>query len=669
MTERRRNNYGRFIGSIAGASCLGGILAGAAEYVFGAVLARGGFWGTPRRFFQLLFGAEVLWVVAAGALVFSAGASLYYFRAAKRGRVDLVSPATFIVLVAAFGAAAFYFLATVDIGWFYGKPRVGVVAVFLFTVAAWFCAVWAIYNLINKIGSRSAAARRLPVVVLRLLTLALLAPFVVVDVWALWHARGVPPPRPDIYLVVMDAFRADRLSFYGADRRLAPELEEFAADAVVFREAFTVSTWTKPAVASLFTAVYPGTHGVNARFLGLPAGTRTLADVLRDEGYAAVCVSANPNVNRPAGMGNGFDVVDSTRDGPILAAAGPPVSCARLFRVFLWMRPHLGPLWKTTRDGVDINRRVGLWRRLAGERPKFFYIHYMEPHTPNPPRPEYLAELRPYLAKVEKRRADAVAYPSFFWYDVLQDPDFIPDYTEDELALAKALYDADIRRMDVVIGELLEEVAPAPGGGPEPVIIITADHGEEFLEHGRWLHGAGLHYEVAEIPLMVKFPGCAPAAIEGPVNLVDVPRTLVSLAGGEPPRDWEGLDLTPCAKTGSALPRRELLLEGYHELFEPAVEEGIKTGIELNALVAGGYYYLRDVDAEAEYLYDRRRDPRQENNLALDDNPEDAEEALARCRDALARWKRRVAERAFAQEEVRLTPELERQLKALGYII
>ncbi len=669
MTERRRNNYGRFIGSIAGASCLGGILAGAAEYLFGAVLARGAFWDTPRRFFQLLFGAEVLWVVAGGALVFSAAASLYYFRVARKGRVDLVSPATFIVLVAAFGAAAFYFLATVDIGRFYGKPRVVVVAVFLFVVAAWLCAVWTIYTLINKIGSRSAAARRLPVVVLRLLTLALLAPFVVADVWALWHARGVPPPRPDIYLVVMDAFRADRLSFYGAGRRLAPNLEEFAADAAVFREAFTVSTWTKPAVASLFTATYPGTHGVDARFLGLPAGTRTLAEVLRDEGYMTVCVSANPNVNRPAGMGDGFDVVDSTRDGPILAAAGPPVSCARLFRVFLWMRPHLGPLWKTTRDGVDINRRVELWRRLAGERPKFFYIHYMEPHTPNPPRPEYLAELRPYLAKVEKRRADAVAYPPFFWYDVLQDPDFIPDYTEDELALAKALYDADIRRMDVVIGDLLEEVAPAPGGGPEPVIIITADHGEEFLEHGRWLHGAGLHYEVARIPLLVRVPGCGAAALEGPVNLIDVTPTLVSLTGGAVPRDWEGLDLTPYVKAASDLPRRELLLEGVLEILTPPPEGDANTRIELNALVAEDHYYLRDENREVEYVYDRGADARQENNLASDDNPYYAGEVLLRCRDALARWKRRVAERAFAQEEVRLTPELERQLKALGYII
>jgi len=650
---------------------LGGILAGAGEYVFGAALGRGAFWGTPRRVFQLLFGAEVLWVAAISALVFTAACSLYYFRAARRGSVGLVSPATFITLVAAFGAAAFYLLATVDIGWFYGKPRVAVVAVFLLTIAAWFCAAWVVYTLINKIGSRSAAARRLPVVVLRLLTLGLLAPFVVADVWALWHARGAPP-RPDIYLVVMDAFRADRLSCYGAQRRLAPNLEEFAADAAVFREAFTVSTWTKPAVASIFMAAYPGTHGVNARFLGLPAGARTLAEVLRNEGYTTVCVSANPHVNRPARTADGFDVVDGTADGPILAAAGPPVSCARLFRVFPWMRPHLGPLWKSTKDGVEMNGRVRFWGRLAARRPKFFYIHYMEPHTPNPPRPEYLAELRPYLAKVERRRADRIAYPPFFWYDVLQDPTFIPDFKEDELALAKALYDADIRRMDVVIGDLLDEVLPGPGGKREPVIIITADHGEEFLEHGRWLHGAGLHYEVARIPLLVRVPGCRAAALEGPVNLIDVPPTLVSLAGGDLPRDWEGLDLTPYVKTGSDLPRRELFLEGILEILAPPLEEGENAGIELNGLVAGGYYYLRDENGEAEYLYDRGRDRRQKDNLASDGNPDgkpyDAEEVLSRCRDALARWKRRVRKSAFAREEVRLTPELERQLKTLGYI-
>lgn len=648
---------------------MGGILAGAGEYVFGAALARGAFWGTPRQFFQLSFGAEVLWVAAVSVLVSTLGCSLYYFRAARKGRVSLVSPAIFVILVAAFGAATFYSLATVDVWWFYGKPRVAVVAVFLFTIAAWFCAVWGPYYIINKIVSRSAAAKRLLVVVLRLLTLALLAPFVVADVWALWHARGAPPPRPDIYLVVMDAFRADRLSCYGAERRLAPNLEEFAADAAVFREAFTVSTWTKPAIVSIFTATYPGTHGVNARYLGLPAGTRTLAEVLREGGYTTVCVSANPNVTRPARTADGFDVVDSTGDGPILAAAGPPVSCARLFRVFPWMRPHLGPLWKSTQDGVEMNRRVRFWRRLAGDRPKFFFIHYMEPHTPNPPRAEYLDELKPFLDKVDESRVCGIELGKYFFADVASDPAFVPDYDDDEIALARALYDADIRLMDVVIGDLLEEGAPAPGGGPEPVMVITADHGEEFLEHGRWLHGAGLHYEVARIPLLFRVPGCRAAALEGPVNLIDVPATLVSLAGGEVPRDWEGLDLTSYVKTGSALPRRELLLEGILEILTPPFEEGENAGIELNALVAGGYYYLRDENGEAEYLYDRGRDPRQENNLASDDNPDDAEEVLSRCRDALARWKRRVRKRAFAREEVRLTPELERQLKALGYIM
>jgi len=446
-------------------------------------------------------------------------------------------------------------------------------------------------------------------------------------------------------------------------------LEEFAAEAAVFREAFTVSTWTKPAIASIFTATYPGTHGVNARYLGLPAGTLTLAEVLREGGYTTVCVSANPNVTRPARTADGFDVVDSTADGPILAAAGPPVSCARLFRVFPWMRPHLGPLWKSTKDGVEINRRVRFWRRLAGDRPTFFFIHYMEPHTPNLPRAECLDELKPFLDKVDERRTLGIELGKYFFADIASDPAFVPDYSDDEIALARALYDADIRLMDVVIGDLLEEVALAPGGGPEPVMVITADHGEEFLEHGRWLHGAGLHYEVARIPLLVRVPGCRAAALEGPVNLIDVPPTLVSLAGGEVPRDWEGLDLTSYVKTGSALPRRELLLEGILEILTPPLEEGENAGIELNALVAGGYYYLRDENGEAEYLYDRGRDPRQENNLASDDNPDDAEEVLSRCRDAMARWKRRVRKRAFAREEVRLTPELERQLKALGYIM
>ncbi len=668
MGAKTLKGYVRFTGQVFTAGCLGGVLAAAGEYILGAGLGRGAFWGPPRLFFQILFGAEALWAAAVSGLVFAAGCSIYYFWAARRGRVHLSSPPLLIAVIALSGAPFFYFLATVDFVWFNYKPNVVISAVFLLTVTTWFCAGWGIYGLANKIRRRLPAGGPLPVNFLRLLTLGLLAPFIFVEAWAIWQAREPTPRRPDIYLVVMDAFRADRLSYYGAERYLAPTLEMFGVEAVVFKEAFTVSSWTKPAVASIFTATYPSTHGVNGGFLPLPDDAVTLAEVLREGGYRTICASANPNVTRLARMADGFDIMDDVTQGPVFNAAGPPISCARPFIAFGWMRPFLGPLLNTTNDGININARLKFWTRFTRGRPTFFYIHYMEPHIPNLPGPEYLYVFEPYLVKVDKERRLKVAAGSFFWYEVLNDPSFVPDFNADELALARALYDADILRMDVVIEGLLENIVNRPGRDSEAIIVITADHGEEFLEHGRWLHGASLHHEVARVPLIVKAPGCKPAVVEGLVNLVDIAPTLVSFAGLETPRGWEGLDLGPYIKSGSELPRRELLLEGIHTILMPSDEEGVESSIELNGLVAGDYYYLKDENADVEYLYDRGRDRWQKDNLASNAAFAEAGGVLAESRDALARSINRVEEKAFAKGEIYLPPVLERRLRALGYV-
>jgi arylsulfatase A-like enzyme len=421
-------------------------------------------------------------------------------------------------------------------------------------------------------------------------------------------------------------------------------------------------------VASLFTATYPGTHGVKANFFPLPDEAVTLAEVLREGGYRTICASANPNVNRPARMADGFDIMDGASQGPVFNAAGPPVSCMRPLVPVLYMGPVLGPFLNATNDGICINERLKFWARFARGRPAFFYIHYMEPHTPNLPGPEYLYEFERYLPKVEKERRLLVADGPFFWHEVLKDPTFVPDFNEDELALAKGLCDADIRRMDVVIESLLENVVARLGRDAEAIIVITADHGEEFLEHGRWLHGAGLHHEVARVPLIIKAPGCRPGVVAGPVNLVDIPRTLASLAGAETPRGWEGLDLTPYIMSGSEVPRRELLLEGTHVILVPSGEEGAECSIELNGLVAGDYYYLKDENAGVEYLYDRRRDRWERDDLAAGAAGAEFSGVLAEGRATTARLRTRAAEKAFRQKEIRLTPEIERQLKTLGYL-
>jgi arylsulfatase A-like enzyme len=665
MAADKLKDYGRFMGQLVGASFAAGVLAAAGEHILGAALGRGRFWGVPRHFYQLSLGVEALWLAVLTAALFGLAGTAYYWWWRRKRPVRLASPSLFVVTAAACGVAASYFLATVDVVALYAKPRLAVVvvwAIFLATAAAWVALAVAAYRLISKIRPRAGASSSPSVTALRACTLALLLPFVGAAVWAVWRARAPRPRKPDIYFVVMDAFRADRLEPYGAPRRLAPALESFGEGAVLFRDAFAPSSWTKPAVTSAFTSTSPSTHGVNGLFSAIPGEALTLAEYLRGYGYRTLGVSANPEVGRQAGMAAGFDVLDATTLGTVLDAAGPPTSAGRFL-----VRYPVGSLWRASRGGLFVNRRLAFWARLVGGPPRFLYIHYMEPHTPNLPRAEYLGELKPFLDKVEKRRAREIELGKYFFAEVATDPAFVPDYNDDELALARALYDADIRRMDVVIADLLENVVPASGEGPEPIIIITADHGEEFLEHGRWLHGAGLHREVAEIPLIIKLPGRAPAVLDGPVSLVDLAPTVASAVGLPVPDGWEGLDLTPYAGRGQTVPRRTLLLEGIQELSVEASDPSHRT-IEINVLVGGGYYYVKDENAGVEYLYDRRLDPWQVNDLARAGGSPGLETVLAERRGELGRMKRDARAQAYAPARAYIPPSLRRSLRALGYV-
>ncbi len=648
---------------MAGAAALGGVLAAAGEYILAAATTAAAFWRVPRQFYQLLWSSEALWTAALAAAVFGVGAAAYYVVASRRGPVRLAKPALLAALVGGWGAAALFAFTKATAPWFPERPAVADLLLSAAAIAAWATVTASSYIVARRLGRRLKVGRPWAVWVLRALAVILLGPVIGADLLALRPAGPREAARPDIYLIIMDAYRADRLGCYGG-KRLAPTLDAFAAQATVFRNAYTSSSWTKPAVASLFTSTYPSAHGVVAYSVGLPATTVTLAATLRAHGYATVGISANHNVSRGSGMAAGFDLFDDTATGSIRRAAGPALAAERMLKPLLPRAPFARAFVAPTAGGVAVNKRLRLWQKFFGRRPRFFYIHYMEPHTPNRPRREYINALRPFLNKVKPARAREVAMGRFFFKKIAEAPAFRPDYNDAEVALAKALYDADVRRMDVVISDLLENVIPARAGDAAPVIVFAADHGEEFLEHGRWLHGAGLHREVARIPLLMKVPGCPPATIAAPVNVLDIAPTLASLAGVPAPAAWEGLDLAPYMAAAVEPPARPLLLEGVH-VSVPATPKGRGDRIELNGVVADGYFYLKDEGLAREFLYDQRRDPGEEHNLA---GARAAASTLAACRAGVAELKGRARAGAVPPVGVPITPARRKTLRAFGYI-
>jgi arylsulfatase A-like enzyme len=642
-------------------------LAAAGEYGLGALRGEGNFWAVPRRFYQLLFGVEALWLVLLTTALFAVAATVYYLLAARRREVALASPAFFVLAVAVTTAAVARFIATYDHPLMYAnvvRARPFIVALGAGTTVAWIVAAAVLYGLTRKLGRWRIGKTVGGVAVLRVLSLALLVPFAGAELWTLVRAAGPRAHKPDIYLVVVDAFRADRLRAYGASRTLAPRLEALAAESVLFREAYTTSSWTKPAMASLFASVPPSTHRVTSRLVGMPEAAVTLVECLRATGYTTVGVSANPNITRPAGMADGFDVLDNGGGGSVLEGAGPPTFVARLLTRPVVTPGFLGPLWRPTRDGWELNRRLEFWTRLSGGSPRFFLVHYMEPHNPNLVRPEYAAELQPLMDRLSPDRLQPVMVGNYFFEQFARDPFFVPPYDDDEVALSVALYDADIRRMDVVVGDFLDRVLPLAASEEEPILVLLADHGEEFKEHGRWFHATSLHREVAEIPFLIRAPGYEPARVAGSVNLMDVAPTILALVGEPAAEGWEGEDLTPYLAGERPVPPRTLLLEGVHEMHFPKLDPPVHK-LEFNGLVSPAYFYLKDENTGLEYLYDRQADPRQERNLVAET---DHAAALAYLRGELARRREVARRRALTPAETFIPPGLERSLRALGYV-
>lgn len=333
--------------------------------------------------------------------------------------------------------------------------------------------------------------------------------------------RPAVPRRPNVLVYLVDTLRADHLGCYGHERNTSPRLDAFAADAVVFDDAFAQSSWTRSSVASLFTGRQPPSHGVHGRSEALAEDAVTLAEVLRDAGYATAAFVTNGNASRAFGFAQGFDVFELLGQDPATAAL------------------------HTLSD--DVRRAVSAWldRRPAG-RPFFVYAHTMEPHAPYAPPPLALRRLGVRPAERPRDGAGAAARPelgSIAWFQGLQKG--VVDADPETTASLAALYDAEIFFNDLHFGALLDDLSRR-GLADETVVVFLSDHGEELRDHGGWQHGTTLYQEQVRVPLIVRFPDLPRGVrLPGPARQIDVLPTLADYLGLPLPEGVEGVSLLP----------------------------------------------------------------------------------------------------------------------------
>jgi arylsulfatase A-like enzyme len=407
-------------------------------------------------------------------------------------------------------------------------------------------------------------------------------------------ARATAPP-PLVLLVVFDALRADHLSQYGYALPTSPGLERLAARATLFRNVYAPASYTTASTASLLTGLSPQRHGASKQGARLADDVATLAELLAARGYNAHGVSFNPVVADATGFTQGFhQFVEREKGSP--------------FNLY----PDIG-------DGLRVIRR---WIAEARE-PLFVYFQPMNTHGP------YLVP--PAARETLLGRAPD---PSFRYYDplmaailggdVARRREVTPRYVRSGIER----YDTAIRYATDALGALLDELEAA-GRLDDALVVVTADHGDEFFEHGGFSHGYTLHEEVVRVPLLVKLPGQRAARdVAARVSLLDVMPTIAEAVGAELARPVEGRSLVAHAEgTGAPEPREPLLLSA--EFAPRLVARGVLSGT--HKLVATSERY--DGAGGAVALYDLASDPGETRDLAAE-QPERVRELAERLREA-----------------------------------
>ncbi len=487
---------------------------------------------------------------------------------------------------------------------------------------------WWIFGLTVALGGLVFLARTFLAARPRQILVAALIAIGLAGLGWLANLPEAPPGRLNVLLITVDTLRVDHLSCYGYDRPTTPHLDLLASRGTRYLRSVSQAPHTHPSMASLLTSVYPTELGGELKYI--PYHLPTLAEVFANAGYRTAAVSSNAWIKSALGFDQGFRHFDQTS------------------AMSEFYADEQRATWK---NAGDVTAAGLAWLAANAEKPFFLWLHYLDPHHPYEPPAPWDTRFR------------STDLPQSAWLTRLRQ---LPTGKQTEELAARArqndesaraefravvdLYDGEIAFTDEQIGRVLHRLVEL-GVENQTVVAFTADHGEEFLDHGAWGHSHTLFDELIHVPLILRYPGQAePGGVRSQlVRTLDLAPTLLTLAQLEVPKTMAGRNLLALDR---ARPEKD----------PPAVSVLTKT--RQFSIESEGFKLITAPRAGALLLFNLAEDSGEQHDLAATEprRVEALQGALEKTLGALPQG---------ASTEVRdhmLDRATREQLEALGYV-
>lgn len=316
----------------------------------------------------------------------------------------------------------------------------------------------------------------------------------------------------NLVLISLDTLRADRLGVYGAPTKASPKIDALARQATVFERAYSASCVTADAHMTMFTGLYPSVHGVHnaepvkRQQVRLAPGITTLPEQLTKSGFRTAAIAAGGNMSGSYGFARGME------------------SYEEIFEI------------------SDARNRFSqlLDRYKKGERFMVFF-HTYRIHDPYMAKDDFLddpayegsIEHRVEVLREQRQDESFRSLRDSFWNTVDKS-------SERDRARLMKLYEALVLEVDAVVGSMVQEIKAKH---PNTMVVIVSDHGEQFGEHGGFLHN-DLYEELVRVPWIVWSPRQATGhRVEAPVSTLDLAPTLLDWLGVAPLEGIQGRSL------------------------------------------------------------------------------------------------------------------------------